>query len=69
MDHGREHGEIRAWWPNGQLMMRGQSIYGNRYRQFEYWDMNGERRQVHAETIETVIPADGRSPVAAKTGE
>ena len=58
MDHGREHGELRAWWPNGQMMMRGQSIYGNRYRQFEYWDMQGHRRELVAESIETVVPAD-----------
>lgn len=41
MKNGREHGRQRSWWPNGQLMMEGISVDGNRYSGFKYWGIDG----------------------------
>lgn len=41
MKNGLEHGRQRAWWPNGQLMLDGVSVDGNRYKGFKYWGIDG----------------------------
>jgi hypothetical protein len=48
MKNGREHGRQRSWWPNGQLMMEGVSVDGNRYQGFKYWGIDGS--PAHFET-------------------
>lgn len=42
MRDGREHGLQRSWWPNGQLMMEGVSMEGQRVQGFRYWSITGQ---------------------------
>jgi hypothetical protein len=43
---GIEHGQQEAWWPNGNPMMRGISVNGERFKGYEYFDMNGNKINV-----------------------
>ena len=50
MKNGREHGRQRSWWPNGQLMMEGISVDGNRYKGFKYWGIDGTPSNIDVKT-------------------
>jgi len=50
MKNGREHGRQRSWWPNGQLMMEGVSVDGNRYKGFKYWGVDGTPSNIDIKT-------------------
>lgn len=54
-DHGKEHGEQKAWWPNGNKMMEGTSMNGKRYQGFRYWDISGQESSLQFETIEETL--------------
>lgn len=55
-NHGQEHGEQKAWWPNGQLMMKGISVDGQRYKGYEYWDMQGNQINVEFKSTGKTAP-------------
>ena len=50
MKNGREHGRQRSWWPNGQLMMEGISVEGNRFKGFKYWGIDGAPSNIDVKT-------------------
>tara|TARA_R110000868_G_scaffold411493_3_gene704708 strand:+ start:77379 stop:77801 length:423 start_codon:yes stop_codon:yes gene_type:complete len=40
--NGLEHGKQKAWFPNGNIMMKGVSIEGGRNKGFKYFNYYGE---------------------------
>ena len=63
---GKEHGRQRSWWPNGQLMMEGISVDGNRYKGFKYWSITGQQTDLNIETETITKPLENPKTTGVK---
>ncbi len=66
MKLGKEHGRQRSWWPNGQLMMEGISVDGNRYKGFKYWSITGQQTDLNIETETITKPLENPKTTGVK---